>query len=167
MLSAYDKEEQNALKAKPTVNVPCAGGKTKDGKLNQIKVPYDVVADAILKRFNIFNMQDTKQIYIYNNGVYKSEGAEAILETSIMNVHDEIYNAYWRIINPEFELTHIPKATTNYINEVIAYIRSYTHRPRTVLLQKIRSFYKTSEKHHNWAYRSHKTIQLWHKKQLL
>ena len=80
-------------------------GRPKKDKADEpetIKVPFSVVADEILKQFHIFNMQDTKQIYIYNNGVYKSEGAEAILETSIRNLHDDIYKAYWRIINPAF-----------------------------------------------------------------
>jgi len=108
-------------------------GRPKKDKADEpetIKVPFGVVADEILKQFHIFNMQDTKQIYIYNNGVYKSEGAEAILETSVRNLQDDIYKAYWRIINPEFELTHIPKTTTHYIKEVISYIRSFTHKPR-------------------------------------
>lgn len=131
ILLGKEKEEQKALEAKPTVNAPSARGKTKDEKPEQIKVPFDVVADEILKQFHVFNMRDTKQIYIYKNGVYKSDGAEAILETSIRNVHDEIYKAYWGIINPGFELTHIPKATTKYITEILAYIRSFTHKPRT------------------------------------
>ncbi len=127
ILLGKEKEEQKALETKSIVNVPDTIG---NGKLKQIKVPFGIVADDILKRFHIFNMQDTKQIYIYTNGVYKSEGADAIIETSIRNAHDEIYKSYWRIINPEFEIGNIPKATTNYINEVIAYVRSYTHQPR-------------------------------------
>jgi len=131
ILYGKEKEEQKALETKSTVNVPCARGKTTDGKPEKITVPFDVVADEILKQFHIFNMRDTKQIYIYKNGVYKSDGAEAILETSIRTVHIETYKAYWGIINPGFELTHIPKATTKYITEILAYIRSFTHRPRT------------------------------------
>jgi|SRR5665647_1279553 len=130
ILASKDKEENKALETKPSITVPDTIGNTKDGKLKQIKIPFGIVADEILKRFHLFNMRDTKQIYIYKNGVYKSAGAEAILETSIRDVHDELYKSHWRIINPEFEIGNIPKATTNYVNEVIAYIRSYTHRPR-------------------------------------
>ena len=104
--------------------------KDKVDKPEKIRVPFDVVADEILKQFDIFNMRDTGQIYIYNNGVYKNDGADAIIETHIRRVHDEVYNEYWGIINPTFELTHIQKATTTYVNEVLAYIRSLTHIPR-------------------------------------
>src|SRR5665647_1366477 len=104
--------------------------KDKAAEPEKIRVPFDVVADRILKQFDIFNMRDTGQIYIYNNGVYKNDGADAIIETHIRRVHDEVYNEYWGIINPTFELTHIQKATTTYVNEVLAYIRSLTHIPR-------------------------------------
>jgi len=140
ILYGKEKEEQKALETKSTVNVPCARGKTTDGKPEKITVPFDVVADEILKQFHIFNMRDTKQIYIYKNGVYKSDGAEAILETSIRTVHIETYKAYWGIINPGFELTHIPKATTKYITEILAYIRSFTHRPRTDIDKAVNHF---------------------------
>ena len=79
---------------------------------------------------SIFSMRDNKQIYLYESGVYKSEGTEAILDTEIRNVHNIIYAEYWDSINTEFPLTRIPKATTKYIAEVFAYIRSYTHKQR-------------------------------------
>jgi putative DNA primase/helicase len=111
-------------------NVRGRPAKEKVDEPEKIKIPFDVVADKILKQFHIFNMQDTGQIYIYKNGVYKNEGADAILETHIRRVHDDIYTESWGVTNPTFELLHVPKATTHYINEVIAYIRSYTHRLR-------------------------------------
>jgi len=104
--------------------------KDKTDKPEKIRVPFDVVADKILKQFHIFNMRDTGQIYIYKNGVYRSAGAEAILETHIRRVHYDVYTEYWGVINPTFELSHVPKATTAYVNEALAYIRSYTHIPR-------------------------------------
>lgn len=104
--------------------------KEKADEPEKIRVPFDVVADKILKQFHIFNMRDTGQIYIYNNGVYKNEGANAVLETRIRRVHDDIYNEYWGVINPTFELGHVPKATTTYVNEALAYIRSFTHIQR-------------------------------------
>jgi len=132
--------------------------KEKTDKPEKISVPFDVVADKILKQFHIFNMRDTGQIYIYNNGVYKNEGAEAILETHIRKVHDDIYTASWGDTNPTFELLHAPKATTRYINEVIAYIRSYTHRPRKEIDEAAGSYINLKNGLFNlseWKFESH------------
>lgn len=107
-------------------------GKMKSDKKEpeKINVPFDVVGDRVRKNHYIFSMRDNGQIYLYKDGVYRSEGTEAILNTEIRNLHNEIYEEYWNIINAEFPLTHIPKATTKYVNEVLAYIRAYTHIPR-------------------------------------
>lgn len=107
-------------------------GKKKSGEdqPEKVTVPFDVVAEHILKNNHIFTMRDNKQIYVYANGVYRSEGTEAILDTEIRNVHNEYYAKYWNITNPDFPLTHILKATTKYVSEALAYIRAYTHIPR-------------------------------------
>jgi P4 family phage/plasmid primase-like protien len=104
--------------------------KSDDGEPEKISVPFDVVADRVLENHHIFSMRDNRQIYLYINGVYKSEGADAILDTEIRNLHNEIYEEYWNYINKGFPLKHIPKATTKYVNEVLAYIRAYTHITR-------------------------------------
>jgi putative DNA primase/helicase len=122
-----------AIKCLEDEGIDTGRGKTKKDKADKpvkISVPFDVVSDEILKLFHIFTMRDTKQIYIYNNGVYKSEGADTILETHIRTIHDDMYKKYWGWINSSFELSHIPKATNAYITEALAYIRSYTHIPR-------------------------------------
>jgi putative DNA primase/helicase len=39
-----------------------------------------------------------------------------------------MYADRWKGKNSDFDLPeHIPKATTKYVNEVLAYIRAYTH----------------------------------------
>lgn len=104
--------------------------KSDDDEPEKISVPFDAVADRVLENHHIFSMRDNRQIYLYMNGVYKSEGADAILDTEIRNLHNEIYEEYWNYINKGFPLKHIPKATTKYVNEVLAYIRAYTHITR-------------------------------------
>ena len=104
-----------------------AKGKSREWEPKSISVPFDVVADQILKDNHIFSMRDNKQIYIYKNGVYKNEGTEAILDTEIRNVHNTFFVKYWNNINPGFPLPHIQKATTKYVREVLDYIRAYTH----------------------------------------
>ncbi|HZY25011.1 MAG TPA: hypothetical protein VFE71_04240, partial [Bacteroidales bacterium] len=104
--------------------------KSSEGKPEKITVPFDVVADHILKNHHIFSMRDNRQIYLYKDGVYKNEGTEAILDTEIRNVHNTFFVKYWNSINPGFPLPHIKKATTKYVSEVLAYIRAYTHITR-------------------------------------
>jgi P4 family phage/plasmid primase-like protien len=104
--------------------------KEKAAKPEKVNVPFDVVSDHILKNNYVFSMRDNKQIYLYQDGVYRSEGTEAIIDTEVRNVHNDYYREYWDSMNPDFPLGHIPKATTKYINEALAYIRAYSHRPR-------------------------------------
>ena len=113
-----------------TITEKQANGISNKGKPKKIDVPFDVVADRIQCEFHIFTMRDNKQIYIYSNGVYKSEGSDAILDNRVRVVHDEIYTEYWTQKNPMHELTHIPQATTRYVAEVIAYIRAFTYTTR-------------------------------------
>jgi hypothetical protein len=99
-------------------------------KAKKVDVPFDMVADRILQDFHIFTMQDNKEIYIYSDGVYKSEGSDAILDNRGRVVYNEIYTEYWTQRNPMHELTHIPHATTRYVAEVIAHIRAFTYTTR-------------------------------------
>jgi putative DNA primase/helicase len=99
-----------------------------------------VVADRIRDRLHIFTMRDNKQLYIYKDGVYRSEGAEAILDTEIRDIHNEIYRDSWDSINPNIPIGHIPKAIVRYVNEVLAHIRAYTHITRDSL-EKVQSEY--------------------------
>jgi len=110
-------------------------GKTEKKKTDRegpekINVPFDVVGDLVLEKHHIFSMRDNGNIYMYKNGVYRDDGAEAILDTEIRDRHNEIYEDYWKIMNPGYPLTHIPKATAKYVAETLAYIRAYTHIER-------------------------------------
>jgi len=95
-----------------------------------VKVPFDIVAKEIMDNYHIFTTIDNKQMYLYQDGVYRNDGTEAILSTKIRDIHDQLYAEYWMSINQEFILEHIPKATTKYILEVFAYIQDYTYKSR-------------------------------------
>jgi putative DNA primase/helicase len=132
-LKICEEQEQKALES---IGVE----KAAQGKPKKINVPFDVVADKIRDRLHIFTMRDNKQLYIYKGGVYGSEGAEAILDTEIRNIHNGIYQDSWDSINPNIPIGHIPKATVRYVNEVLAHIRAYTHITRDSL-EKVQSEY--------------------------
>jgi len=103
---------------------------SNEGKPKKIGVPFDVVAERTLHEFHIFTMQDTKQIYIYSDGVYKNDGSDTILDNRARVVHNEMYTEYWNQKNPRHELTDIPPATTRYVAEGIAHIRAFTYIKR-------------------------------------
>lgn len=114
-----------------TYNQEKKGKKKSDGdKPEKVIVPFDVVAEGILENYHIFSMRDNGEIYLYKDGVYKSKGTEAIVDTEIRNLHNDLFIKYWDIVNSAFPLPHVPKATTKYVSEVLAYIRAYTHIDR-------------------------------------
>ena len=125
-----DRTVNTALKGVTETYNPEKKGKKRsdEDKPEKIGVPFDVVAEHILKNHHIFSMRDNRQIYLYKDGVYKNESMEAILDTEIRNVHNTFFVKYWNSINPDFPLSHIPKATTKYVSEVLAYIRAYSHK---------------------------------------
>jgi len=104
--------------------------KAKAGEPEKINIPFDEVATKIMQEYHIFTTTDNKQMYLYQNGVYKNEGTEAFLSTKIRDIHDQLYSEYWEDINQSIPLIHVPKATTKYISEVFAYIQDYTYRSR-------------------------------------
>ena len=119
-----------------------ANGISNEGKPKKIDVSFDVVANRIRCEFHIFTMRDNKQIYIYSNGVYESEGSDAILDNLARVVYNEIYTEYWTQKNPMHELTDIPPATTRYVAEVIAHIRAFTYTTRESIEKISKQVYK-------------------------
>ena len=103
----------------------------KTGKAAKVIIHFDEVADRILSDNYIFSMRDNGQVYLYQDGVYRSEGTEAILGTRTRDAYYTLYVDRWKEQNPDQELpNHIPKATAKFVNEVLAYIRAYTHITR-------------------------------------
>lgn len=108
-----------------------ANEKQKSAEAKKVNVHFDEVADQILKNYHIFSMRDNGQIYLYQDGVYRSDGVEAILGTRIRDAYNSLFVEKWKEINSDFDLPeHIPKATAKYVNEVLEYIRAYTHMSR-------------------------------------
>ena len=108
--------------------------KQKSAEAQKVTVHFDEVAEKILTDNHIFSMRDNGQIYLYIDGVYRSEGTEAIIGTQIRDAYNLMFVEKWKEINSDFDLPkHIPQATVRYVNEVIAYIRAYTHIPREII----------------------------------
>lgn len=95
-----------------------------------IRVSFDFVGERIMEKFHIFTMRDTKQIYIYEEGVYKAEGAEAKLDTEIREEFKVLFTEEWRKIFPGSQPDEIPAVRMVYVSEVLSYIRAYTHKSR-------------------------------------
>src|SRR5208283_3638064 len=101
-LESQEENEQNALEEIGVEKAQIKSDKAAQGKPKKIDVPFDVVADRIRDEFHILTMRDNQQLYIYKDGVFRSEGAEAILDTEIRNAHNKISVDYWNRNNPDF-----------------------------------------------------------------
>lgn len=129
-----DRTINKALQGVTETYNPEKKGKSGKGKPEKFLVHWDEVGDRVLKENHIFSMRDNGQIYLYKDGVYRSEGTEAILGTKIRDAYYLMYQEKWKDVNTDFDLPdHIPKATVRYVNEVVAYIRAYTHIPRETI----------------------------------
>jgi len=103
-------------------------------KKTKISISFDEIGDRVLEDYHIFSMRDNGEIFIYKNGVYRSTGSEAILDTIIRDTHVKIFKEKWREQNPgEGEPDKVEKATAKNVSEVTAYIRAYTHVARETI----------------------------------
>ena len=80
----------------------------------EYEVSFAEIGDFVLRKFSIFTMRDTGEIYIYKNVVYKNEGST------------KLNNYIRRLCKKNYE--HL--ANTVFIREVIAYIQAYTYVDR-------------------------------------
>lgn len=129
-----DRTINKALQGVTETYNPEKKGKSGKRKPEKIIVHFDEVADKILENNHVFTMRDNGQLYLYQNGVYKNDGAEAILDTKIRNAYKKMYKDKWKAVNSDYDLPgHIPKATVRYVKETIAYIQAYTHIPRDLI----------------------------------
>src|SRR5690606_32492793 len=138
---------------------PDKKGKSGKGRPEKIIVHFDEVAERVMKENHIFSMRDNGQLYLYQGGVYRSEGAEAILGTLIRDAYCLMYKEKWKSIIHDFDmLEHIPKVSVRYVNEVLAYIRSYTHITRELIdtfQEKYINFKNCLFKLDKWEFEAH------------
>jgi putative DNA primase/helicase len=97
---------------------------------NKIQIPFDRIGDHILELDHVFTMRDNDEIFLYQNGVYCSKGTEKILGTKIRDLYKQYYADAWLYNNPGVSLDHIPAANQKFVEETLAYIRSYSHVDR-------------------------------------
>lgn len=98
-------------------------------------VDFDVVAKAIMKKYHILTIDDTKEVYVYQKGVYSSKGAVNFLEREI---RQEYQNIFYKLNKDLISYInendpngfHIPVPKISYINEAMAYIKGYTTKFR-------------------------------------
>lgn len=88
--------------------------KEETAKTGTVKIPFNDIGDIIRTENTIFTMRDTKEIYIYKNGVYKNDGSETYLDRAI---REECKR--WGQV-----------AKRDFVAEVMAYIRAFTYVDR-------------------------------------
>lgn len=107
------------------------GEKKKDRSVRQkIEVPFDVVGNRIMQKFHIMTLDDTKEIYLYENGVYKAEGVETKINKEIREEYTRVYIDEWNEKIGTDLPEHLPVGNGVYVNEVMNYIKIYTAKNR-------------------------------------
>ena len=99
-------------------------------KDSRISIPFDVIGEHILEFDHVFTMRDNDEIFLYQNGVYCSKGTDKILGTKIRELYKQYYADEWMFRNPGIDLDHIPAANQKFVEETLAYIKSYSHVDR-------------------------------------
>ena len=108
--------------------------KEEEKKKEEIKLPFNMVAERILGRYNIFTMEDTKEIYIYRDGVYRSEGSKSFLDRLVRDDFKNWFCEQWDELYPDHEPEFVPAAKTGYVNEVMNYIHAYRYKHRNLIM---------------------------------
>jgi P4 family phage/plasmid primase-like protien len=124
----YDLKDYFNFTEKDLKFVKSTQPKTIDTE-DKIHVPFDVVGDIIKSGFNIITMNDTKEIYLYNNGVYSLTGALSKLDKAIREEYSNVWMDEWerRVSKGRgIEPNHIPVGSTAFVKEVLNYISVYT-----------------------------------------
>ncbi|WP_231589946.1 DNA primase family protein [Methanosarcina siciliae] len=89
----------------------------------KIKVPFKDVGDKIMNTYSLFVMADTKEFYVYINGVYKNEGSELFIRARIRAIYGDLYEEKLRDECPDIDDVERPTPGSKYIHEVLEYIR--------------------------------------------
>lgn len=97
---------------------------------NKINIPFDVIGEHILQFEHVFTMQDNDEMYLYIDGVYRSNGIDKRLGTKIRDLYIQYYADEWMFRNPGVPFNHIPAASAKYVSEVLEYIRAYSYVDR-------------------------------------
>ena len=106
----------------------------KVGSEEKISVPFDIVADRIMERYPIFTMEDTREIYLYKDGLYQIEGAETTIKKEARNIYSEVFAEF--CTNAGYELPdHLPVGGIRFCNEVLEHIRVFTAVDRQAIEQ--------------------------------
>lgn len=99
---------------------------SKKEKRKKIEVPYDIVADRIMRQFHIMTFDDTKELYVYDNGVYVLPGAETKIDLAIRDEFSMVFAEKWDEIYGTEPPAHIPKANGAFVKETMNYIKRVT-----------------------------------------
>lgn len=123
---AKAEEVENKQKTSKAKAKGAASNNTKKDKRQKFEVPYDIVADHIMRDHRIITFDDTRELYVYENGVYRIEGAETKIDLAIREEFSEVFASKWEEIYGTEPPKHLPKAGGAYVAETMNYIRRKT-----------------------------------------
>lgn len=128
-----DSESKEILKQKLAEVLKNHEANAKRNELSDddIKIPFNEVAERMMRRHHIFVMRDTGEFFLYKNGVYKRDIARREINRMIRDEHKECYIEQWYCKFPDESPGSIPAVTMRYIAEAIDYITAYRFCNRT------------------------------------
>lgn len=150
--SKYDI--QTAIESLKEVYMPKKGNEEEEKK---ILLPFNVIGDRIISKVSIFVMEDTKEFYIYRNGVYRNR-LDLFLRRKIREEYSAYFLEQWVIIYPENVPEIIPVPKVGYINEVLEYIADYRHKSREFIDSKQKGYINFKNgvlRLNTWAFEKH------------
>ena len=98
-------------------------------RINTIKTPFDVVADRIMEKYEIFTTDGKDSIFVQVDEHYTP--AKNFLDREIRNEFKRLFVDEWKKEFPLHSLPkHIPAAKKTDVKEVFAYIHAYRYISR-------------------------------------
>lgn len=104
-------------------------GENDEGE-DGIKLPFDEVAERVIKKQPLFVMKDTGEFFLYNNGVYRSDISNRLINKMIRDEYKEFFFEQWNEKFPGEFPEKVPAAKSGYVSEVMEYMKAYRHKQR-------------------------------------
>lgn len=98
---------------------------TAKAEEKECKVFFDVIGEKIIKENNLFTLNDTREIYIYKNGVYVVDGVENFIKAETKRLYKESIIEQCNKMN-KLPPDHIKTADIKFCNEVLEHIKVLT-----------------------------------------
>ncbi len=86
-----------------------------------------------MEKHSIITLSETKELYLYQDGVYTQESADNIIDQVIREQYSKTFKEKWEELLTEDLPEHIPVGDDDFVIEVIKFIKVYTNKSRDLI----------------------------------